>query len=78
MEVPDKVPERYDRIADIVKKKYDLKVLKYDNRKRIKAEYGHAIFRLVNDAYKDLYQYSRLTERQIDHYISIYLNLLNP
>ena len=29
MEVPDKVPERYDRIADIVKKKYDLKVLKY-------------------------------------------------
>ena len=77
MEVPDKVPERYDRIADIVKKKYDLKVLKYDNRKRIKAEYGHAIFRLVNDAYKDLYQYSRLTERQIDHYISIYLNLLN-
>ena len=77
MEVPDKVPERYDRIADIVKKKYDLKVLKYDNRKRIKAEYGHAIFRLVNDAYKNLYQYSRLTERQIDHYISIYLNLLN-
>ena len=31
----------------------------------------------MNDAYKNLYQYSRLTERQIDHYISIYLNLLN-
>lgn len=77
MEVPDRVPERYDRIADIVKKKYDLRVLKYSNRKQIKAEYGHAIFRLVNDAYKDLYQYSKLTERQIDHYINIYLNLLN-
>ena len=77
MEVPDRVPERYDRIADIVKKKYDLRVLKYSNRKQIKAEYGRAIFRLVNDAYKDLYQYSKLTERQIDHYIKIYLNLLN-
>lgn len=77
MEVPDRVPERYDRIAEIVKKKYDLRVLKYSNRKQIKAEYGHAIFRLVNDAYKDLYQYSKLTERQIDHYINIYLNLLN-
>lgn len=77
MEVPDSVPERYDRIADIVKKKYDLRVLKYSNRKQIKAEYGRAIFRLVNDAYKDLYQYSKLTERQIDHYIKIYLNLLN-
>lgn len=77
MEVPDRVPERYDRIAEIVKKKYDLRVLKYSNRKQIKDEYGHAIFRLVNDAYKDLYQYSKLTERQIDHYINIYLNLLN-
>ncbi len=41
-------------------------------------EYGHALFHLINEAYKDyLYQYSTLTERQIDHYIDIYLNLLN-
>ncbi len=77
MKVPDAIPEKYNRIAEIVKKKYGLKVLKYTNRKRIKAEYGHAIFHLINDAYKDLYQYSTLTERQIDHYIDVYLNLLN-
>lgn len=77
MEVPEKIPEKYDRIAEIVKKKYGLRVLKYTNRKRIKKEYGHALFHLINDTYKDLYQYSKLTERQIEYYIDIYLGLLN-
>lgn len=77
MTVPDGIPERFNRVADIVKKKFDLRVLKYTSRKRIKNEYGRALFHLVNDAYKDLYQYSTLSERQIDHYIDEYLNLLN-
>lgn len=77
MDVPEEVPEKYNRIADIVKKKYGLRVLKYSSRKRIKEEYGHALFNLINETYKDLYQYSPLTDRQIDKYIGDYLNLLN-
>ncbi len=77
MEVPDAVPEKHNRIADIIKRKYDLRVLKYTNRKKIKDEYGRALFHLINDTYKELYQYSPLTERQITHYIDEYLNLLN-
>lgn len=77
MTVPDKIPEKYDRIAEIVKKKFGLRVLKFKSRKKIKEEYGRALFHLINDAYSGLYQYSRLTERQIDYYINIYLNLLN-
>lgn len=77
MEVPDAIPDKYNRIAEIVKKKFGLRVLKYSSRKRIKKEYGHALFHLVNDAYMNLYQYSTLTERQIEYYINIYLGLLN-
>ena len=77
MEVPPEIPEKYNRIADIVKKKFGLKVVKYSSRKHVKADYGHALFHLINDAYKDLYQYSPLTEKQIDKYINDYLNLLN-
>lgn len=77
MKVPDGVPEKHLRIAEIVKKKFGLKVLKFDSRSKIKKEYGRAIFNLVNDAYKDLYQFSRLTERQIDKYIEDYINLLD-
>lgn len=77
MQVPDEIPERYNRIADIVKRKFNLRVLKYKSRKRVKKEYGHALFHLINESYKDLYQYSILTERQIEYYIDQYLNLLN-
>ena len=77
MEVPDAIPEKYNRIADIVKKKFGLKVLKYKSRKRIKDEYGRALFHLINNAYDGLYEYSHLTEKQIDYYIDIYLGLLN-
>ncbi|MDE6770022.1 MAG: GNAT family N-acetyltransferase [Muribaculaceae bacterium] len=77
IDVPDSVPEKMNRIAELVKKKYGLKVLKYDNRKRIKSEYGRALFHLINDSYDGLYEYSHLTERQIDYYINLYLDLLN-
>lgn len=77
MDVPDSIPEKFNRIADIVKQKFGLKVVKYTSRRRIKQEYGRAIFHLINDAYKDLYQFSPLSEKQIDKYISEYLNLLN-
>ncbi|MDO4320125.1 MAG: N-acetyltransferase [Bacteroidales bacterium] len=76
IKVPDAIPDKYKRIADIVKKKYGLKVKKYTSRKKIKEEYGHALFDLINEAYADLYGYSPLTSRQIDHYINEYLGIL--
>ena len=71
MKVPDKLPERFDRIATLVSKKYDLHVKKFKSRKEAKREYGHALFHLINEAYKNLYQYSQLTERQIEYYLSL-------
>ena len=76
MTVPDAVPEKYARIADIVAKKYGLSVLKYTSRSKIKKEYGRAIFELVNEAYANLYGFVPLTERQIDFYIKAYIDVL--
>lgn len=74
--IPSEVPDKYQRIADIVKKKYNLRVKKYTNRKKLKDEYGKALFELINEAYDDLYGYSPLTPKQIDHYIDMYLGIL--
>lgn len=76
MTVPDAIPEKYARIADIVAKKYGLSVRKYTSRSKIKKEYGHAIFELVNEAYANLYGFVPLTERQIDFYIKSYIDVL--
>lgn len=77
MDVPDSIPERYSRVADIVKKKFHLRVLKFTSKKKIKEQYGHALFRLINEAYDGLYGYSPLTDRQIDYYVAQYIPLLD-
>ena len=76
MTVPDAIPEKYARIAEIVGRKYGLKTKKYTSRKKLAAEYGQAIFELINEAYDQLYGYVPLTDRQIQHYIGIYLSVL--
>ena len=51
-------------------------MLKFTSRDKIRKEYGHAIFDLVNEAYADLYGFVSLTDRQIEHYINVYIGVL--
>ena len=74
--VPDVIPEKMVRICEIVKKKYNVRNIKYTSAKALVKDYGQAIFQLINEAYSQLYGYSPLTPRQIDHYIGMYLPVL--
>lgn len=76
MTIPDAVPEKYARIAEIVSKKYNLHTVRFTSRKKLRNQYGHALFELINQAYDKLYGYSPLSERQIDYYIDMYLGIL--
>lgn len=76
MKVPDAIPDKHVRISEIVKQKYGLKVVKYNSRKKAVAEIGRPLFELINEAYKDLFEFTQLTDRQIDHYVDIYIRLL--
>lgn len=73
--VPDAVPERHQRIANMVATRYGLKVLKFKNLKQI-APYVDRLFKLMNEAYKPLYGFASLTQKQIDHYVKMYVPLL--
>lgn len=75
--VPDKLPEKFVRISEIILQKYKLKIKKL-NRKELKEKnYGQRIFDLINEAYAPLYGYSQMTQRQIDQYIKMYLPLID-
>ena len=76
MKVPDAIPERYQRISDIIKRKYELSTPKYTSAKKLVNDYGQEIFKLINEAYSELYGYSPLTPRQINQYISMYIPVL--
>lgn len=73
--VPSAVPERHQRIANMVMQRYGLKVLKFKSLKQI-TPYVAKLFNLLNEAYKPLYGFAALTQRQIDYYVNMYVPLL--
>ena len=72
--VPEVFPEKYFRIADIVKKKFNLTSLRFKSRKEVVNKYATKIFDLLNLCYKDLYGFSKLNEKQIKFYIKLYFS----
>lgn len=78
MYVPEKVPEKYIKIAAMVEKRYNLRVKKV-KKNEIFGEngYGQRIFNVINDTFKDLYGYSEMTPRQIRQYINMYLRVVD-
>ncbi len=75
VKVPKKVPEKIERIANIVKKKYNLTVLKTESSKDIKP-YAKEIFKVLNNAFEPLYGVVPLTEKQIGNYIEQYMGII--
>lgn len=75
--IPDALPEKYIRVAEVVKERYDLKVRKFTRRQIRKEDYGRKFFKLINETYCVLYGFSLLSDRQIDKYVDLYLSLID-
>lgn len=76
--VPDHIPEKHQRISQFIARKYNLHIRKIKSKKEIRETgIAHDIFRLINDAYTPLFGYSRMTERQIDQYVKMYVPVLD-
>ena len=74
--MPDKTPEKFAKIAEMIEKRYNLHVRKV-TRKDIRNGYARELFKIINETYKDLYGFVSLTERQIDQYVNTYLPALD-
>ncbi len=75
--VPDEVPYRLMRKADLIKARFGFKSLKFKKTKDL-LPYGKGIFNVLNETYKNLHGFYPLTEKQIRRYISQYLSFLKP
>lgn len=75
--VPQEVPYRLKRKAEIIEGRFKFKSLKFKSTKEM-LPYGKDIFRVINESYKGLYGYHELTEKQINKYIKQYLSFIKP
>lgn len=73
------------RIADIAKRRYNLRLLQVRNKKELlrpraekgRPSYARELFEVLNDEYEHLYGVVPLTERQIEYYINLYSGLIS-
>ena len=77
IKVPERVPEKFERIANMVAKRFELKVAKFKSNRELERRYGKEIFELINKSYAPLYGFSALDDRQIEQYIKMYLPLVD-
>ena len=74
VKVPDEVPEKFAKIAQMIESRYNLHARKFTRKELIDGGYGRKVFDMVNATYNNLYGYSQLSDRQIDYLVDSYIN----
>jgi hypothetical protein len=77
IKIPPVVNEKMERLAQIVKKRYNLSLLPMRKPKDI-MPYAKEIFQLINDTYKDLFGFVPLTDKQVATYTKQYFSFIRP
>ncbi|WP_315330630.1 N-acetyltransferase [Segatella oulorum] len=71
--VPKEIPEKYTKVAEMIESRYNLHVRAMTKKEVYQGGLGYKVFEIINETFKDLYGYSKLTEKQIYQYIDTYL-----
>lgn len=75
--IPKSVPERVKIVAERSIETNNLKVLYAKSKKDI-IPYVPKLFKLINSAFKELYEFTPLTDKQIDLYTKQYISFIDP
>ena len=75
VKVPEVVPDKFAKIAEMVSRRYHLKVHKFTRHELIDEGQGRKVFDLLNATYKDLYGFSQLSQSQIDKLVNDYIRI---
>ena len=77
VKVPTVMPERWPRLEKIIRERANVH-LRPLTRKIIRQEdYGHKVFRCINECYKDLYNFTILPDHMAEKYLGFYLSILD-
>ena len=77
VEVPEEVPARFARVQKLVSEMYGLKVKKLTYDEVFQGGYGRKIFRLLNEAYSQLFGYTPHTDEEADAFVQHYMRMLD-
>ncbi len=76
--VPEALPEKVERLTALIKKRTSVKVFNEKSTKALAKKWGHQLFDVLNESYKELYGTTLLDEAEINYYIKAYLGQVDP
>ena len=76
-DVPQEIPEKVERVSKLMQEKYKLHIVDAKKAKDL-LPYAAKMFVLLNQAFKDLYGFTELTQKQIDMYVKAYFGFIRP
>jgi len=76
-EIPQSIPDKVERMSQLVMQKYGLRVLKAKKAKQL-LPYAGKMFDLLNAAFDELYGFTALSDRQKAAYIKQYFGFIKP
>ena len=77
LEVPAELPEKVIKFTELIKKRYNLKVRKFNSKDDLK-KVVEPMFKLLDKTYGHLSSYVPIPKQQIEHYKEKYINFINP
>ncbi|WP_378188253.1 GTP cyclohydrolase [Aquimarina sp. W85] len=77
IQVPKKIKEKVVKFSNIIKERYQLNLIKFNNSKEILG-YADEMFDLLNKTYSGLQTFVPIQQYQIDMYKKKYLPYINP
>ncbi len=77
IDVPKALPERVARMANIIEQRANVHVTPLTRKLIKEKDYAHKIFKIINECYKNLYNFTVLPEKMADKYIGFYLKVLD-
>ena len=75
VKVPEFVPEKFRKVAEMVGSRYNLKVHKLSRKELMKEGYGREVFQMLNICYGNLYGFASLGERKVDQLVDQYIRI---
>lgn len=75
--IPPTIPDKVERISQLVLEKYNLRLFKTKKAKEL-LPYAPKMFKTLNMAFSELYGYTELSEKQIAAYVKAYFGFVKP
>jgi GNAT superfamily N-acetyltransferase len=75
VQVPEKIPEKFTKITEMIGKRYNLHARKATKKEMMEEGMGKKLFHILNECYRELYEFAVLDDAEIDHLVENYIGL---